>query len=50
VREGYLVLAKGIPERFFVVDGTQNEDLVEKKVWAEVEKRFGLVPAAKAGR
>jgi dTMP kinase len=46
VREGYLVLAKGIPERFFVVDGTLEEDAVEKKIWAEVQKR--LDPAARA--
>ncbi len=46
VREGYLVLAKGIPERFFVVDGTLEEDAVEKKIWSEVQKR--LDPAARA--
>jgi len=40
VREGYLVLAKGLPERFIVVDGTANEDIVEKKIWAEVQKRL----------
>lgn len=51
VRAGYLVLAKGIPDRFFVVDGTQSEDAVEKKIWAEVEKRIGATPQpAKAGR
>ena len=31
VRSGYLVLAKSMPARFFVVDGTQPEDAVEKK-------------------
>jgi dTMP kinase len=41
VREGYLVLAKGMPERFIVVDGTKSEDLVEKKIWAEVKARIG---------
>ena len=51
VRAGYLVLAKGIPDRFFVVDGTQSEDVVEKKIWAEVEKRIaGNLQPAKAGR
>ena len=48
VREGYLVLAKGIPERFFVVDGTLSEDAIDKKIWAEVQKR--LNPAAEAAR
>ena len=46
VREGYLVLAKGIPDRFFVVDGTLSEDAVEKKIWAEVEKRMAAAAAA----
>ncbi len=38
VREGYLLLAKSMPERFVVVDGTQSEAAVEKKVWAAVQK------------
>jgi dTMP kinase len=54
VRAGYLVLAQGLPERFFVVDGTQSEDVVEKKIWAEVEKRLQSAVAenkhAKAAR
>lgn len=41
VREGYLVLAKGMPERFIVVDGTKSEDAIEKKIWAEVKDRLG---------
>lgn len=41
VREGYLVLAKGMPERFVVVDGTKTEDVIEKKIWAEVKARIG---------
>ena len=40
VREGYLVLAKGMPERFIVVDGTKTEDAIEKKIWAEVQARL----------
>jgi dTMP kinase len=40
VREGYLVLAKSMPERFIVVDGTKSEDAVEKKIWAEVQARL----------
>ncbi|MEO7412793.1 MAG: dTMP kinase [Opitutaceae bacterium] len=41
VREGYLVLAKGMPERFIVVDGTKTEEVIEKKIWAEVKARIG---------
>src|SRR5436305_5363241 len=33
VREGYLVLAKGMAERFIVVDGTKSEEVIEKKIW-----------------
>ena len=39
VREGYLVLAKGMPERFVVIDGTKSEDVIEKKIWADVQAR-----------
>lgn len=41
VREGYLVLAKGLPERFVVIDGTQPEDVVEKRIWTAVKDRIG---------
>jgi len=40
VRDGYLVLAKGLPERIIVVDGTKTEDAIEKKIWAEVQARL----------
>jgi dTMP kinase len=40
VREGYLVLAKSMPERFIVVDGTKTADVIEKKIWAEVKARL----------
>ncbi|HVS51571.1 MAG TPA: dTMP kinase [Opitutaceae bacterium] len=40
VREGYLLLAKSMPERFIVVDGTKAEDVIEKKIWAEVQARL----------
>ena len=40
VREGYLLLAKGMPERFVVVDGTKSEQAIEKKIWAEVKARL----------
>jgi dTMP kinase len=41
VREGYLVLAKGLPERIVVVDGTKSADAIEKKIWSEVQARLG---------
>ena len=40
VREGYLVLAQGMPERFLVVDGTKSADLIAKKIWTEVQARL----------
>ena len=40
VREGYLVLAKGMPERFIVVDGTKSADAIQKKIWAEIKARL----------
>ena len=41
VREGYLVLAKGLPERIVVVDGTKSADAIEKKIWSAVKARLG---------
>lgn len=38
VREGYLLLARGMPDRFHVIDGTQSEPEIEKQVWAAVQK------------
>ena len=40
IREGYLVLARSMPERFLVVDGTKSQDAIEKKIWAEVQARL----------
>jgi len=40
VREGYLLLAKGMPERFIVIDGTASEDAVAKKIWTAVKARL----------
>jgi dTMP kinase len=48
VRIGYLVLAKGMSERFVVIDGTKREDVIEKLVWAAVQER--LLTPAKAKR
>jgi dTMP kinase len=39
VREGYLVLARGMPERFVVIDGTKTEEAIEKRIWEEVQAR-----------
>ena len=36
IREGYLVLAQGLPDRFAVFDGTLSPDVLEKKIWATV--------------
>lgn len=38
VREGYLLLAKSLPSRFHVIDGTQTESVIEKEVWQAVQK------------
>ena len=40
VREGYLLLAKGMPERFAVVDGTKSEEVIQKKIWEVVKPRL----------
>lgn len=40
VREGYLLLAEQWPQRVVVLDGTQTPDAIEKKIWAEVQKRL----------
>jgi dTMP kinase len=41
VREGYLVLAKGMSDRFVVIDGTQPQDTTAKKIWTAVKERLG---------
>ena len=40
VREGYLVLAKGLPERFVVVDGKADAATTEKRIWEAVKPRI----------
>jgi dTMP kinase len=42
VRAGYLVLARSLPRRFFVVDGTLSEEKIRKLIWNEVKKRLGV--------
>jgi dTMP kinase len=41
VREGYLVLARGLPERFVLLDGTLPEDVIERRIRAELAARLG---------
>ncbi len=41
IREGYLVLAKSMPQRFVVIDGARTEDAIEKSIWAAVKPRLG---------
>lgn len=40
VREGYLMLAKALPERFLVADGTPPPEVIEEEIWRELERRF----------
>ena len=40
IREGYLLLAKGMPERLVVVDGSRDEDTTEKSVWEAIKARL----------
>jgi len=41
IREGYLLLAAGMPDRVVVIDGTLSQDIIEKKIWALVKERLG---------
>ncbi len=38
IREGYLLLAKSMPERLAVIDGSKTEDVIDKKIWEVVQK------------
>jgi dTMP kinase len=40
VRDGYLVLAKSMSDRFVVIDGSQNQDAIAKKIWSAVKERL----------
>ncbi len=40
VRQGYLELAQKESQRFLVVDGSQDIDTVEKKIWEAVQQQF----------
>ncbi len=39
VREGYLMLAKALPNRFVIVDGTPEIDKVEEAIWRQLRDR-----------
>ena len=41
IREGYLLLASGMPDRVVVIDGTLSQDALEKKIWTIVKERLG---------
>ena len=40
VREGYLHLARNLPDRFFVVDGEGEPEEIEILIWNEIHSRF----------
>jgi dTMP kinase len=42
VREGYLLLAKSMPGRFHVIDGTQSQAEIEKEIWRTVKRLIGV--------
>jgi dTMP kinase len=39
VREGYLLLARSLPQRFLVVDGTLPTEEITEKIWHEFKRR-----------
>ncbi len=41
IRAGYLVLAKGMPDRFVVIDGTLKPDQIARKIRAAVKSVVG---------
>lgn len=40
VRQGYLILAEQMPERFFVVDGTLEVEQIQALIWQELTEQF----------
>jgi dTMP kinase len=52
VREGYLLLAKELPDRLIVISGADKETNVQKAIWAAVKPRLngslGTPPKMKA--
>jgi dTMP kinase len=43
VREGYLLLAKNMPDRVILVDGTHTTAHVAQAIWEHVQVRLGQV-------
>jgi len=41
VRDGYLLLARSLPERFLVVDGTLPTEQITEIIWKEFKRRHG---------
>lgn len=42
VRSGYMVLAKSMPQRFLVFDGTAERREIEQSIWNAVAQRFRI--------
>ncbi len=42
VRKGYLLLAESMPDRFLVMDGTEDRKLIEDEIWMYLRERFQL--------
>lgn len=40
VREGYLILAKSLPRRFIVIDGTQEVAAIEAQIFEKIQERL----------
>ena len=40
VREGYLYLAKELPERLVLIDGSKDVSTVSNEIWEAVQARF----------
>ena len=40
IREGYLLLAKSMPDRIVLIDGTLTEDEIEAEIWTAVAQRL----------
>ncbi len=40
VRQGYLVLAQSLPQRFLVIDGQQGIETISEQIWHELSQRF----------
>jgi dTMP kinase len=47
VRDGFLAQAEAEPDRWLVVDGTEEEAALTAHIVAEVQARFGVPPAAR---